>query len=76
MMFFPNLVCLLMICLFYDIINIMSCCVNFEVKFVRKQANIVVHIFFRAIISWTSFYSFESILLLFLFFLTIVFPFY
>ncbi|PNX95459.1 replication protein A 70 kDa DNA-binding subunit [Trifolium pratense] len=44
-----------------DIIKIMLSCINFEVKFVRRQANMVAHTLARATISWASFYRYEII---------------
>jgi hypothetical protein len=44
-----------------DIILIMLSCANFEVKFVRRQVNSVVHTLARAVNSWTSFHRFEII---------------
>jgi hypothetical protein len=43
-----------------DIIQIMSSGVNFEVKFVRRQANIA-HTLVRAANSWASFHRFKII---------------
>jgi hypothetical protein len=37
----------------------MSPYVNFEVKFVRRQTNLVAHTFVRAANVWASFYIFE-----------------
>ncbi|PNX79721.1 replication protein A 70 kDa DNA-binding subunit [Trifolium pratense] len=43
-----------------DIIQIMLSCINFEVEFVRRQAN-MVHTLARAANSWASFRRFEII---------------
>ncbi|GAU24179.1 hypothetical protein TSUD_84140 [Trifolium subterraneum] len=45
----------------HDIISFMSSFQNFEIKFVRKQANSVAHTFARAANSWSSFHRFENI---------------
>ncbi|GAU33334.1 hypothetical protein TSUD_165990 [Trifolium subterraneum] len=39
-----------------DILSIMSSFINFEVKFVRRQANLVAHTLARAANSWASFH--------------------
>ncbi|GAU45937.1 hypothetical protein TSUD_238390 [Trifolium subterraneum] len=44
-----------------DILSLMSSFINFEVKFVRRQANLVAHTLARAANSWASFHRFESI---------------
>jgi hypothetical protein len=44
-----------------DIIQIMLSCVNFEVKFVRRQANMVAHTLARTINFWASFHRFEIV---------------
>ncbi|GAU40306.1 hypothetical protein TSUD_362860 [Trifolium subterraneum] len=44
-----------------DIILFMSSYVNFEVKFIRRQANSVAHTLARAANSWASFHRFEII---------------
>ncbi|PNY12884.1 biotin carboxyl carrier protein of acetyl-CoA carboxylase [Trifolium pratense] len=43
-----------------DIILVMLSGVNFEVKFVRRQVNLVAHTLAKATNSWTSFHRFES----------------
>ncbi|GAU48314.1 hypothetical protein TSUD_405310 [Trifolium subterraneum] len=45
----------------HDIISFMSSFLNFEVKFVRRQANSVAHALARAANSWSSFHRFENI---------------
>jgi ribonuclease HI len=45
----------------HDIVNFMSSFLNFEVKFVRRQANSVAHALARAANSWASFHRFEII---------------
>jgi hypothetical protein len=45
------------------ILLVSSSHVNSEVKFVRRQTNLVAHTFVRAANVWTSFYRFEIILL-------------
>ncbi|GAU47896.1 hypothetical protein TSUD_25110 [Trifolium subterraneum] len=45
----------------HDILSLMSSFVNFEVKFVRRQANLVAHTLARAANSWASFHRFENI---------------
>ncbi|GAU49778.1 hypothetical protein TSUD_141680 [Trifolium subterraneum] len=45
----------------YDILSIMSSFLNFEVKFVRRQASSVAHTLARAANSWSSFHRFEII---------------
>ncbi|GAU24827.1 hypothetical protein TSUD_157400 [Trifolium subterraneum] len=45
----------------HDILSFMSSFLNFEVKFVRRQANSVAHTLARAANSWTSFHRFENI---------------
>ncbi|GAU34295.1 hypothetical protein TSUD_20010 [Trifolium subterraneum] len=45
----------------HDILSLMSSFINFEVKFVRRQANLVAHILARAANSWASFHRFENI---------------
>ncbi|GAU48605.1 hypothetical protein TSUD_327170 [Trifolium subterraneum] len=45
----------------HDIISLMSSFKNFEVKFVRRQANLVAHTLARAVNSWASFHRFENI---------------
>jgi hypothetical protein len=42
-----------------DIIVPMSSCVNFEVKFVRKQVNLITHIFTRTANIWGYFHKFD-----------------
>ncbi|CAJ2668572.1 unnamed protein product [Trifolium pratense] len=44
-----------------EIILVMLSCVNFEVKFIRRQVNSVAHTLARAANSWTSFRRFEII---------------
>jgi hypothetical protein len=44
-------------------IQIILSCVNFEVEFIMRQANMVVHILTQVANSWTSFHKFEIILL-------------
>jgi hypothetical protein len=44
-----------------DIIQIMLSYVNFEVKFVRRQTNIVAHTLAQTINSWTNFHIFEIV---------------
>jgi exosome complex RNA-binding protein Rrp42 (RNase PH superfamily) len=41
--------------------NILLCNPNFEVKFIKRQANIVVHTLARAAISWSCRCTFESL---------------
>ncbi|GAU18799.1 hypothetical protein TSUD_80880 [Trifolium subterraneum] len=41
----------------HDIRSLMSSFINFEVKFVRRQANLVAHTLARAANSWASFHS-------------------
>ncbi|GAU31734.1 hypothetical protein TSUD_215360 [Trifolium subterraneum] len=48
----------------HDILNFMSSFLNFEVKFVRRQANSIVHTLARAANSCNSFHRFEIIPLL------------
>ena len=45
----------------HDIVNFMSSFLNFEVKFIRRQANSVAHALARAANSWVSFHRFEII---------------
>ncbi|GAU45117.1 hypothetical protein TSUD_183250 [Trifolium subterraneum] len=45
----------------HDILSLMSSFINFEVKFVRRQANLVAHTLARAANSWASFHRFENI---------------
>ncbi|GAU51416.1 hypothetical protein TSUD_88710 [Trifolium subterraneum] len=45
----------------HDILSLMSSFINFEVKFVRRQANLVAHTLDRAANSWASFHRFENI---------------
>ncbi|GAU43015.1 hypothetical protein TSUD_28340 [Trifolium subterraneum] len=45
----------------HDIISFMSSFLNFEVKFVRRQANSVAHTLARAANSWSIFHRFENI---------------
>ncbi|GAU41854.1 hypothetical protein TSUD_366010 [Trifolium subterraneum] len=45
----------------HDIIGLMSSFINFEVKFVRRQANLIAHTLARAANSWASFHRFENI---------------
>ncbi|GAU50953.1 hypothetical protein TSUD_411410 [Trifolium subterraneum] len=45
----------------HDILSLMSSFINFEVKFVRRQANLVAHTLARAVNSWASFHRFENI---------------
>ncbi|GAU50209.1 hypothetical protein TSUD_408920 [Trifolium subterraneum] len=45
----------------HDILSFMSSFLNFEVKFVRRQANSVAHTLARAANSWTNFHRFENI---------------
>ncbi|GAU25758.1 hypothetical protein TSUD_222150 [Trifolium subterraneum] len=45
----------------HDILSFMSSFPNFEVKFVRRQANSVAHSLARAANSWSSFHRFEII---------------
>ncbi|GAU35307.1 hypothetical protein TSUD_389320 [Trifolium subterraneum] len=45
----------------HDIISFMSSFLNFEVKFVRRQANSVAHTLAMAANSWSSFHRFENI---------------
>ncbi|GAU20010.1 hypothetical protein TSUD_273450 [Trifolium subterraneum] len=45
----------------HDIISFMSSFLNFEVKFIRRQANSVAHTLARAASSWSSFHRFENI---------------
>ncbi|GAU50754.1 hypothetical protein TSUD_272690 [Trifolium subterraneum] len=45
----------------HDILSIMSSFLNFEVKFVRRQANSVAHTLARASNSWSNFHRFEII---------------
>ncbi|GAU43422.1 hypothetical protein TSUD_334850 [Trifolium subterraneum] len=45
----------------HDILSLMSSSINFEVKFVRRQANLVAHTLARAANSWASFHRFENI---------------
>ncbi|GAU42623.1 hypothetical protein TSUD_238160 [Trifolium subterraneum] len=47
----------------HDILSFMSSFSNFEVKFIRRQANSVAHSLARAANSWSSFHRFEIILL-------------
>ncbi|GAU32086.1 hypothetical protein TSUD_53540 [Trifolium subterraneum] len=46
----------------HDILSLMSSFINFEVKFVRRQANLVAHTLARATNSWANFHRFENIL--------------
>ncbi|GAU32459.1 hypothetical protein TSUD_144680 [Trifolium subterraneum] len=45
----------------HDILILMSSFINFEVKFVRRQANLVAHTLARAANSWASFHRYENI---------------
>ncbi|GAU30519.1 hypothetical protein TSUD_65290 [Trifolium subterraneum] len=45
----------------HDILSLMSSFINFEVKFVRRQANLVAHTLARAANFWASFHRFENI---------------
>ncbi|GAU30401.1 hypothetical protein TSUD_364470 [Trifolium subterraneum] len=45
----------------HDILSLMSSFINFEVKFVRRQANLVAHTLAKAANSWASFHRFENI---------------
>ncbi|GAU33973.1 hypothetical protein TSUD_61040 [Trifolium subterraneum] len=45
----------------HDILSLMSSFINFKVKFVRRQANLVAHTLARATNSWASFHRFENI---------------
>ncbi|GAU36566.1 hypothetical protein TSUD_277720 [Trifolium subterraneum] len=45
----------------HDILSLMSSFINFEVNFVRRQANLVAHTLARAANSWASFHRFENI---------------
>ncbi|GAU50366.1 hypothetical protein TSUD_284640 [Trifolium subterraneum] len=45
----------------HDILSFMSSFLNFEVKFVRRQANSVAHTLARAANSWSNFHRFENI---------------
>ncbi|GAU30606.1 hypothetical protein TSUD_62260 [Trifolium subterraneum] len=45
----------------HDILSLMSSFINFEVKFVRRQANLVAHTLARAANSWATFHRFENI---------------
>ncbi|GAU15664.1 hypothetical protein TSUD_109220 [Trifolium subterraneum] len=45
----------------HDILSLMSSFINFEVKFVRRQANLVAHTLARAANSLASFHRFENI---------------
>ncbi|GAU16577.1 hypothetical protein TSUD_168090 [Trifolium subterraneum] len=45
----------------HDILSLMSSFINFEVKFVRRQTNLVAHTLARAANSWASFHRFENI---------------
>ncbi|GAU29062.1 hypothetical protein TSUD_278180, partial [Trifolium subterraneum] len=45
----------------HDIFSLMSSFINFEVKFVWRQANLVAHTLARAANSWASFHRFENI---------------
>ncbi|GAU34530.1 hypothetical protein TSUD_394040 [Trifolium subterraneum] len=45
----------------HDILSLMSSFINFEVKFVRRQANLVAHTLARAANSWASFHRFKNI---------------
>ncbi|GAU19603.1 hypothetical protein TSUD_304150 [Trifolium subterraneum] len=47
--------------LFSDILSLMSSFINFEVKFVRRQTNLVAHTLARAANSWADFHRFENI---------------
>jgi ribonuclease HI len=49
----------------HDIVSFMSSFLNFEVKFVMRQANLVAHTLARAENSWAGFYRFEMIPLCF-----------
>ncbi|GAU24451.1 hypothetical protein TSUD_364350 [Trifolium subterraneum] len=40
----------------HDILSLMSSFINFEVKFVRRQANLVAHTLARAANSWANFH--------------------
>ncbi|GAU33253.1 hypothetical protein TSUD_333760 [Trifolium subterraneum] len=45
----------------HDILNLMSSFINFEVKIVRRQANLVAHTLARVTNSWANFHRFENI---------------
>ncbi|GAU13359.1 hypothetical protein TSUD_192710 [Trifolium subterraneum] len=45
----------------HDILNLMSTFINFEVKFVSRQANLVAHTLARTANSWAGFHRFENI---------------
>ncbi|GAU19620.1 hypothetical protein TSUD_383140, partial [Trifolium subterraneum] len=45
----------------HDILNLMSSFINFEVKFVRRQTNLIAHTLARVANSWASFHRFENI---------------
>ncbi|GAU40431.1 hypothetical protein TSUD_397500 [Trifolium subterraneum] len=45
----------------HDILDFMSSFLNFEVKFVKRQANSVAHTLARAANSWSCFHRFENI---------------
>ncbi|GAU28887.1 hypothetical protein TSUD_293390 [Trifolium subterraneum] len=47
----------------HDILSLMSSFINFEVKFVRRQANLVAHTLARAANSWVSFHRMLDMLL-------------
>jgi hypothetical protein len=47
----------------HDIVSFMSSFINFEVKFVMRQTNLVAHTLARAANSWGSFHRFEIIVL-------------
>ncbi|GAU22779.1 hypothetical protein TSUD_142180 [Trifolium subterraneum] len=44
----------------HDILSLMSSFINFEVKFVRRQKNLVAHTLARAANSWASFHSMKN----------------
>ncbi|GAU51952.1 hypothetical protein TSUD_417350 [Trifolium subterraneum] len=44
----------------HDILSLMSSFINFEVKFVRRQANLVAHTLARVANSWASFHRLQS----------------
>ncbi|GAU48920.1 hypothetical protein TSUD_301750 [Trifolium subterraneum] len=45
----------------HDILSLMSSFINFDFKFVRRQANLVAHTLARAANSWASFHRLENI---------------
>ncbi|GAU21441.1 hypothetical protein TSUD_32720 [Trifolium subterraneum] len=45
----------------HDIFSLMSSFINFEVKFVRRQTNLVAHTLAMAVNTWTDFHRFENI---------------